>query len=403
MASITHTSVAAPLRADRKLSRVRGLTSEQKIALDQSPFRTCRDVLSCRELDLVDALNLYLPDVRAIVRAVSRTVVGAPRAARALLGASVPEGGDAAAAASSSSCHMSTGLPDLDAHLGGGLPSRQVCELVGPAGVGKTQLCLSVAAHALVGGAERGAHVLYVDTEGSFSASRMHQLLLLAMCAKEAPNASAVEAERLLARLTVLQPRSWSEYVACLSSQLEQELLKQPAVSLVVVDSIAMAVNRHFDHNLALGSDDKGVVQRQAVVGAQAARLKRHADVHGVCVLCVNQVVGGGSGAFGHAGDVAGDIGSIQGQEDLQLLAYLGTAWAHCVNVRLVMQYPRFATQLPPPPPPGVVATLAPERPMHLRVAKAPMCAEATFDYVVSTAGVVTGVAAADSSEASMF
>ena len=72
-------------------------------------------------------------------------------------------------------------------------------------------------------------------------------------------------------------------------------------------------------------------------------------------------------------------------------MAYLGTAWAHYVNVRLVLQYPRFTAQLPAPPPTGMLGPTQP-RSMRLRVAKAPMAeCEAEFEYRVMGAGGVVG------------
>ena len=54
-------------------------------------------------------------------------------------------------------------------------------ELVGPAGVGKTELCMTVAAQALIEGHEHGAGVIYLDTEGSFRPSRFAELLQRAL------------------------------------------------------------------------------------------------------------------------------------------------------------------------------------------------------------------------------
>jgi len=62
----------------------------------------------------------------------------------------------------------------IDQILGGGLHSGQVIELVGRAGVGKTQWCISMAARV----ARNGRGVIYVDTEGKFSPERLVQVLL---------------------------------------------------------------------------------------------------------------------------------------------------------------------------------------------------------------------------------
>ena len=66
---------------------------------------------------------------------------------------------------------LPTGCDGVDELLGGGLRQGQVTELTGEAGAGKTQLCLSAAASA----AALGHRVVYVDTGGGFSATRVKE------------------------------------------------------------------------------------------------------------------------------------------------------------------------------------------------------------------------------------
>ena len=375
--TVSVTQVEGPLsldmRADRSLSRVRGLPVNVRSAA-LTRFKTCREVLNFTEHDLIQELDLFLPEVRALLHAVALHVTPPPVSALGLLRGECAALGKprGATGASIAPTLLPTGLAALDAHLGGGLPMRALTELVGPAGAGKTQLCLSVAARALLDGAADGLRVLYVDTEGSFSPSRLLQLLLA--------RGAASHAEELMRRLTVFKPAGWAEYCTCLQEQLESELLTPPRVSLVIVDSIAMAVHRQFD------KDKEDVQARQAAVGAHAARLKHYADTHAAAVVCVNQVVG----AVGSYGPTAeGDVSCVQGSDDSQLLAYLGTAWAHFVNLRLALQHPLHAVHMPLPPlPPAQAVGASAARSMVLRVVKAPMCAEAAFGYAVSAAGL---------------
>jgi len=64
---------------------------------------------------------------------------------------------------------LPTGCDALDELLGGGLRQGQVTEVTGPSASGKTQVCLSAAASA----AALGHRVVYVDTTGGFSGSRI--------------------------------------------------------------------------------------------------------------------------------------------------------------------------------------------------------------------------------------
>ncbi|KAF5397301.1 hypothetical protein PHET_09355 [Paragonimus heterotremus] len=64
-----------------------------------------------------------------------------------------------------------TGMPDLDELLGGGLQSGELIELVGKPIAGKTQLCFLFCAAILEAHSE--STVLFLDTSGNFSASRI--------------------------------------------------------------------------------------------------------------------------------------------------------------------------------------------------------------------------------------
>ncbi|KAJ7309000.1 hypothetical protein JRQ81_008284 [Phrynocephalus forsythii] len=69
---------------------------------------------------------------------------------------------------------LSTGIPSLDQLLDSGLYTGELTELVGAPASGKTQVCLSIAAHT----AHSLHHeVLYIDSTSGFTATRLLQLL----------------------------------------------------------------------------------------------------------------------------------------------------------------------------------------------------------------------------------
>lgn len=84
------------------------------------------------------------------------------------------------ASRASSISFLSLRLPKIDHILGGGLSRSSLIEVVGPAGVGKTQLCLTLTAVTglaqTMGGLGEGTGVLYFDTEGKFSAQRLVEI-----------------------------------------------------------------------------------------------------------------------------------------------------------------------------------------------------------------------------------
>ena len=105
---------------------------------------------------------------------------------------------------------------------------------------------------------------------------------------------------------------------------------------------------------------------------------------------------------------VSGGVGAQQGEADEVLLsACLGNTWAHCVNTRLVVQFPANSDGSCTAYGGGSGAlgdgAFSPfvERPVagelrRLRVAKAPCCSEASFDFVISPAGPRSVLSAID-------
>nr|XP_027776855.1 DNA repair protein RAD51 homolog 4 isoform X2 [Marmota flaviventris] len=69
---------------------------------------------------------------------------------------------------------LSTGIGSLDKLLDAGLYTGEVTEIVGGPGSGKTQVCLCVAANVAHGLQQ---NVLYIDSNGGLTASRLLQLL----------------------------------------------------------------------------------------------------------------------------------------------------------------------------------------------------------------------------------
>ena len=112
--------------------------------------------------------------------------------------------------------------------LGGGVSRGRVTELVGRAGAGKTQGCLTLAAAC----ASRGDAMVYVDTEGSFRAQR---------CGRSRKLEARPIREELLQRVHVLRPQNREELLAALETGVVEERARQARAALVVVDSVAAA------------------------------------------------------------------------------------------------------------------------------------------------------------------
>ena len=207
--------------------------------------------------------------------------------------------------------HLATGLTALDQCLRGGLPAGTLTEFVGPAGAGKTQLCLQCAACSQ---AESGA-VIYIDTESRFSAQRLVELA----SARFPSRFCSEEAQSTLTRnVAVFSPANATDLGNLIQSL--ESLIIERAAKLVIIDSIAALMRADFAR--------ERLIERQAMLGEYAARLKRLAEAFRIPILVTNQVTGGSVSLTGQ-----GDGGAGGG-----VAAAMGTKWAHDINLRLMLE-----------------------------------------------------------------
>mmetsp|Transcript_45355 Transcript_45355/g.112765 ORF Transcript_45355/g.112765 Transcript_45355/m.112765 type:complete len:365 (+) Transcript_45355:97-1191(+) len=359
------------LRADRRLARVAGIERQLQRTLEAAGFVTCRDILGVSVIELIEALDVDLDQACHLADVVAAEVAAKPRTAHQLL------------SRMSETSYLRTGIRPLDAHLGGGLPHRCVVEAVGPAGIGKTQFCLAVAARALVDGASDGRRVVHIDTAHNLdlSTKRLTEMLelLLNEQRRDSPVAHSCTVAELASRLLVWRPDGWDEYCHCLK-ELEIALLAAPArVTLIIVDSVAAPVRAHF-----YTKDQRSTRQEQLV--AHTALLKYLADTHDLCVLVTNQVQGSGDRQMV---DFASSdcVSSVLGRDEARLVCCLGTVWAHSVNIRLVLERKAGWASASVASTIGIGWNAAESQ--EIRVAKAPMCANCErFGYKVGPEGL---------------
>ena len=336
-------------RHEDALELVTGIPEHVSEAVRRCGISTCHKLLSVSELELVEMLDMFLSDVRELVALVSAACAPSPQTAQQLLRSGA----------------LSTGIDELDAHLGGGLRLGSVTEIVGPSSVGKTQLCLAVTAEALVVGHSQSAGVVYVDTERSFCAVRLMALIKRAL----QKHGVVADTDELMFRVNVISGDGWEGYEQCLH-RLQAQLQGQQATTLLVVDSIAAPARGHFERSK--------LVERQRILAGHTALFKSIAEDERMAVLVTNQVMALSHMQSDAVDDGVRDLARIHGLDE-DLSACLGTSWAHCVNVRLVMQFHAEDSQ-----PKG--------RRHHelreLRVAKANFCAERTFPFTVTESGL---------------
>jgi DNA repair protein RadB len=159
-----------------------------------------------------------------------------------------------------------TGSRILDQMLEGGYEKDIVTTIYGPAGSGKTVLCMLCAIHV----ARLDKKVIYVDTEEGFSVERLKQITA----------SIHQDYRKILANIVFLKPTTFEEQKKCFERL--RELINEK-IGLIVVDTMAML------YRLELGkSDDPQHINRE--LGRQIAYLTQIARLKNVPVLVANQV-----------------------------------------------------------------------------------------------------------------
>ena len=159
-----------------------------------------------------------------------------------------------------------TGSKILNEMIGGGYEKDAITTIYGPAGSGKTVLCLLAAMTMSRGGKK----VIYVDTEGGFSVERLRQI----------SESIKQDYKKILDNIIFLKPTSFEEQKKSFEKLKD---LVNDRIGLIVVDTIAML------YRLELGkSEEIHDVNRE--LGKQISYLTEIARKNSIPVLITNQV-----------------------------------------------------------------------------------------------------------------
>ena len=159
-----------------------------------------------------------------------------------------------------------TGSKILNEMLDGGYEKDVITTIYGPAGAGKTVLCLLCSINI----AKDGKKIIYVDCEGGFSLDRLKQIT----------SHINLDYKKMLDNIIFLRPTSFEEQKKSFEKLKE---LVNDRIGLIVVDTIAML------YRLELGkNEDIQDVNRE--LGRQISYLTEIARKKGIPVLITNQV-----------------------------------------------------------------------------------------------------------------
>ncbi|XP_010043676.2 DNA repair protein RAD51 homolog 2 isoform X5 [Eucalyptus grandis] len=286
-------------------------------------IKTAKDALSLTEFDLMELADMGLAEVTSALAHISERVSPPYQTALSLLEQRIQNEQLAG--------HLPTGLKGLDEALFGGIPFGVITELVGPAGIGKTQFCLKLSLLASLPTRHGGldAQVIYIDVESKFSSKR-----LIEIGAQSFPEIFYTRgmAQEMAGRILVLRPASLAEFT-----------------------------EREFEHGAS----------KINPLGWHISFLKSVGELSRIPIVVTNQVRSQSSDDTWRYNFQVGtrhrDLEDTS-KYDSQLIAALGIHWAHAVTIRLILE------------------TISGER--FIKVAKSPMSPALAFPFSITSSGI---------------
>ncbi|GFP97889.1 DNA repair protein rad51 homolog 3 [Phtheirospermum japonicum] len=217
-----------------------------------------------------------------------------------------------------SSICITTSCSDLDEILGGGVRCKEVTEIGGVPGIGKTQLGIQLAVNVQIpadyGGL--GGKAIYIDTEGSFMVERVLQIA--EACAEDMLEYNSYSQARRVDK----QPNSfmdnifyfrictYTEQIAVVN-YLEKFINEHKDVKIVIIDSITFHFRQDFE-DMAL---------RTRLLSGIALKLMKIAKKFNLAVVLLNQVT------------------TKYNEGSFQLALALGDSWAHASTNRIILYW----------------------------------------------------------------
>ncbi|KAL8495625.1 hypothetical protein ACS0TY_019662 [Phlomoides rotata] len=221
-----------------------------------------------------------------------------------------------------SSLCITTSCSELDEILGGGIHCKEVSEIGGVPGIGKTQLGIQLAVNAQIpahcGGF--GGKAIYIDTEGSFMVERVLQIA--EACAQDMLEYNNLLRKESQACRVDKQPKefldnifyfrvcTYTEQIAVINF-LDKFVSEHKDVKVVIIDSITFHFRQDFE-DMAL---------RTRLLSGMALKLMKLAKKFNLAVVVLNQVT------------------TKYTEGSFQLTLALGDSWSHAATNRIILYW----------------------------------------------------------------
>lgn len=157
---------------------------------------------------------------------------------------------------------LASGDESMDSLLEGGLEKDTITTVYGPAGSGKTNVCMLFA----LGAISQGKKVVYLDSEGNFSVDRFKQI--------------TKEYREYLQSILFLKPSNFQEQKRAI---LSLKKVDEKEIGLIIVDTISMLYRLEF-------GKDADMQELNRELGKQSSFLSEIARRKKIPVLVTNQV-----------------------------------------------------------------------------------------------------------------
>ena len=185
---------------------------------------------------------------------------------------------------------FTSGSQDFDLFLGGGIETQALTEIAGEFGSGKSQLCYTICVTA--NGRSPVNGIIFVDTENTFRAERIHQMA----------ESRGLDAEEIMKKIFVCRIYYSAHLEAVIRSLAKY--IEQYSARLVIIDSIISLHRAEFQEEKLWLKDS-----RDLTLYSQAIRL---AEIYNVAVVYANQVQARPDNLFGGNSMIAAG-GNIMG------------------------------------------------------------------------------------------